>query len=153
MPVQYHTFVRVVVGAGSTGNRLYLLRNPSPVVVAKSQWIDLRSCHRVGAGRKPAEGIVRVADVEHVVGELRGRSGRAVPRDRERAVPRQQPVGIASETCPHVVQRDSRSEEHTSELQSHLNLVCRLLLEKKKKNRKRTKETDSMTAPARTRGQ
>src|SRR5260370_27894791 len=29
--------------------------------------------------------------------------------------------------------RLSRSEEHTSELQSHLNLVCRLLLEKKKK--------------------
>src|SRR5260370_28501805 len=28
-----------------------------------------------------------------------------------------------------------RSEEHTSELQSHLNLVCRLLLEKKKNNR------------------
>src|SRR6266480_506927 len=28
----------------------------------------------------------------------------------------------------------SRSEEHTSELQSHVNLVCRLLLEKKKKN-------------------
>src|SRR5260370_8098143 len=27
---------------------------------------------------------------------------------------------------------NSRSEEHTSELQSHLNLVCRLLLEKKK---------------------
>src|SRR5260370_19879178 len=30
---------------------------------------------------------------------------------------------------------DLRSEEHTSELQSHLNLVCRLLLEKKKKKR------------------
>src|SRR5260370_23184187 len=29
--------------------------------------------------------------------------------------------------------RKGRSEEHTSELQSHLNLVCRLLLEKKKK--------------------
>src|SRR5260370_32277865 len=28
----------------------------------------------------------------------------------------------------------ARSEEHTSELQSHLNLVCRLLLEKKKTN-------------------
>src|SRR5690242_20983493 len=27
----------------------------------------------------------------------------------------------------------ARSEEHTSELQSHVNLVCRLLLEKKKK--------------------
>src|SRR5207237_6130230 len=31
-----------------------------------------------------------------------------------------------------VVKGDARSEEHTSELQSHLNLVCRLLLEKKK---------------------
>src|SRR5260370_3582754 len=31
-----------------------------------------------------------------------------------------------------VLRRTSRSEEHTSELQSHLNLVCRLLLEKKK---------------------
>src|SRR5438477_9588227 len=30
-------------------------------------------------------------------------------------------------------ERDARSEEHTSELQSHVNLVCRLLLEKKKK--------------------
>src|SRR2546430_3395044 len=29
--------------------------------------------------------------------------------------------------------RDTRSEEHTSELQSQSNLVCRLLLEKKKK--------------------
>src|SRR2546422_7435083 len=31
-----------------------------------------------------------------------------------------------------------RSEEHTSELQSRLHLVCRLLLEKKKKNTTRT---------------
>src|SRR5207302_8015912 len=31
-----------------------------------------------------------------------------------------------------------RSEEHTSELQSRENLVCRLLLEKKKKNQKTT---------------
>src|SRR5207237_8931130 len=30
-----------------------------------------------------------------------------------------------------------RSEEHTSELQSHLNLVCRLLLEKKKEKYRR----------------
>src|SRR6266480_6439190 len=32
-----------------------------------------------------------------------------------------------------------RSEEHTSELQSHVNLVCRLLLEKKKKTNNKTK--------------
>src|SRR2546430_9595727 len=34
--------------------------------------------------------------------------------------------------------RSARSEEHTSELQSQSNLVCRLLLEKKKKPTKRT---------------
>src|SRR5438034_8029478 len=33
-------------------------------------------------------------------------------------------------------QERQRSEEHTSELQSHSDLVCRLLLEKKKKNNK-----------------
>src|SRR5260370_1752089 len=36
--------------------------------------------------------------------------------------------------APDDGERD-RSEEHTSELQSHLNLVCRLLLEKKKKKK------------------
>src|SRR4051812_49995280 len=34
-----------------------------------------------------------------------------------------------------------RSEEHTSELQSHVNLVCRLLLEKKKKKNATTPNT------------
>src|SRR5260370_20075030 len=34
------------------------------------------------------------------------------------------------------LQLELRSEEHTSELQSHLNLVCRLLLEKKKRSMK-----------------
>src|SRR4051812_49718735 len=35
----------------------------------------------------------------------------------------------------------ARSEEHTSELQSHVNLVCRLLLEKKKKKYNNNKDT------------
>src|SRR5438105_10949432 len=39
----------------------------------------------------------------------------------------------------------SRSEEHTSELQSRVDLVCRLLLEKKKK--KNTKKTTAATTP------
>src|SRR5436309_8414846 len=38
--------------------------------------------------------------------------------------------------------RRGRSEEHTSELQSRENLVCRLLLEKKKKN---TKKIESLS--------
>src|SRR5438270_13766300 len=41
-------------------------------------------------------------------------------------------VGRALERCAA-----DRSEEHTSELQSQSNLVCRLLLEKKKENKKR----------------
>src|SRR5260370_25024865 len=39
-----------------------------------------------------------------------------------------------------------RSEEHTSELQSHLNLVCRLLLEKKKKTQHSHTEQDYLSA-------
>src|SRR5438105_6853985 len=37
------------------------------------------------------------------------------------------------------IQISSRSEEHTSELQSRVDLVCRLLLEKKKKKKKKKK--------------
>src|SRR5438034_4694091 len=50
----------------------------------------------------------------------------------------------------HIVERrhkmnraERRSEEHTSELQSHSDLVCRLLLEKKKKKKKQTKAEKS----------
>src|SRR5690242_21303806 len=50
-----------------------------------------------------------------------GRSGGSTGGHRPR-----QPSGRLG-PCPV-----SRSEEHTSELQSHVNLVCRLLLEKKK---------------------
>src|SRR5438477_5491109 len=44
-----------------------------------------------------------------------------------------------------------RSEEHTSELQSHVNLVCRLLLEKKKENitRLTVSLVSSIAGPAR----
>src|SRR5256886_13226398 len=53
------------------------------------------------------------------------------------------PVGIGDERHPSVEHRQQgvqvprrrrRSEEHTSELQSQSNLVCRLLLEKKKRD-------------------
>src|SRR2546426_3435995 len=51
----------------------------------------------------------------------------------------QAPVGLGHDpeprSPPWPVQHLKRSEEHTSELQSPCNLVCRLLLEKKKNNR------------------
>src|SRR2546427_5171081 len=52
-------------------------------------------------------------------------------------------VDVSVESC------ESRSEEHTSELQSQSNLVCRLLLEKKKKKRKQ--HTQSQTVRCRKR--
>src|SRR5262249_61585558 len=46
---------------------------------------------------------------------------------------------------PLTCRRNARSEEHTSELQSLTNLVCRLLLEKKKRTRRQLMG-DDMTA-------
>src|SRR5690242_20766577 len=43
------------------------------------------------------------------------------------------PLAMAYYTVKLAEQENKRSEEHTSELQSHVNLVCRLLLEKKNK--------------------
>src|SRR5690242_21467852 len=56
---------------------------------------------------------------------LRSRRGHRAGR-----LPRQRTAAGRRRRRQH---RDLRSEEHTSELQSHVNLVCRLLLEKKKK--------------------
>src|SRR3712207_7077253 len=42
-------------------------------------------------------------------------------------------AGIYNDQCELVERLEARSEEHTSELQSRQYLVCRLLLEKKKK--------------------
>src|SRR5699024_11750731 len=44
-------------------------------------------------------------------------------------------VGIIDWVHPRALRKSLRSEEHTSELQSRFDLVCRLLLEKKKDNR------------------
>src|SRR2546422_3922370 len=50
--------------------------------------------------------------------------------------PRRLPIGrvVAAQHQGGALLRGLRSEEHTSELQSRLHLVCRLLLEKKKNN-------------------
>src|SRR2546430_7041800 len=63
------------------------------------------------------------------------RSGRPMKR-KERYIVRLDEVTITREGDCAVIQykEAGRSEEHTSELQSQSNLVCRLLLEKKKTN-------------------
>src|SRR2546422_5214271 len=45
------------------------------------------------------------------------------------------PVIFAEQHLGNLIRNVRRSEEHTSELQSRLHLVCRLLLEKKKKKK------------------
>src|SRR5260370_8238112 len=75
----------------------------------------------------------------------RGRLARAVHADHEQhgrgalvALGAQRPVHVLADLRDQLGPQQradldrSRSEEHTSELQSHLNLLCRLLLEKKK---------------------
>src|SRR5690554_7267994 len=60
--------------------------------------------------------------------QIRPRSGLAIKH------------GISIVNAPGTIDADyRRSEEHTSELQSRPHLVCRLLLEKKKKKNKKTK--------------
>src|SRR5437773_9475846 len=57
--------------------------------------------------------------------------GIAIEEDSSQAAA--QPIEQAAPDRGIVQHRQGRSEEHTSELQSHHDLVCRLLLEKKKK--------------------
>src|SRR2546422_5353984 len=62
-----------------------------------------------------------------------GRTGQRCPGNIYRQACRRSGYSLTGEEgC-----QGSRSEEHTSELQSRLHLVCRLLLEKKKKKKKR----------------
>src|SRR5690606_41784214 len=91
-----------------------------------------------GAGLDPPDGPVqrlRLRDVlqhqvvlERLVVHLLG--------DPERVDQMQQALLLAGESRATGAGGVERSEEHTSELQSRENLVCRLLLEKKKKKKK-----------------
>src|SRR3712207_7724008 len=57
--------------------------------------------------------------------------------DKEQKIARPRQIYTGERTRDYVpLEQRSRSEEHTSELQSRQYLVCRLLLEKKKKNNK-----------------
>src|SRR5256885_4353230 len=73
-----------------------------------------RALHRRRLDGRAAPARRRLLPGGHDEGRVRG-AGAALPRDQG-----------------HL--REARSEEHTSELQSPCNLVCRLLLEKKKQS-------------------
>src|SRR5437016_10201469 len=81
-------------------------------------------------GEFPGDDEPRAPDAAHGDHRLSGAARRGHHRTRER------PAAPAARS--HQGERPTfarRSEEHTSELQSLTNLVCRLLLEKKKKKK------------------
>src|SRR2546430_17401769 len=95
-------------------------------------------------------GVIALRSLASIVGPRRPRRTRGDGLERERHAGHHQHDAVArggdllvhdseevAETEPHRglgVHALARSEEHTSELQSQSNLVCRLLLEKKKIN-------------------
>src|SRR2546422_2946623 len=93
-----------------------LFRSAVPVLRPSSAVAPLDKRQPVDAGPRPLE-------LPHVLGPVP-----AAARHRDLVV-RASRQGIERPA----VESQRRSEEHTSELQSRLHLVCRLLLEKKKK--------------------
>src|SRR5699024_11926656 len=59
------------------------------------------------------------------------RTAKKVSKPGKRTIKASEKIVAADDEIPH---EDVRSEEHTSELQSRFDLVCRLLLEKKNKH-------------------
>src|SRR6266498_956077 len=114
----------------------------------ESRWRTPGSKHRAAGARsraprspaalRPDDATApphRQAPAQRTRARRRGSARASAPRSRRPA-----PAGAAAGACPRArVGRPAsdlslaRSEEHTSELQSRPHLVCRLLLEKKKK--------------------
>src|SRR2546426_7882714 len=82
-----------------------------------------------GVARRVPERVVQPLEPVEIGVDQRGRLELGLDVS---AVPVQHPLELPPVAEPR--QRVERSEEHTSELQSPCNLVCRLLLEKKKRS-------------------
>src|SRR5687768_17825769 len=92
--------------------------------------------YRTPDGQQRTRTFARKVDADHFLVEIEASKQRGSFVDPRRASP---PVGdwaddwlAAQADLSPTTRNRYRSEEHTSELQSRLHLVCRLLLEKKK---------------------
>ena len=103
-----------------------------------------------GGGSRALDAITSIPALERILGLRKNRRSQAelaqaridskkykslTYRDRMRALGRSKSIASQASSQiadPASVVENNRSEEHTSELQSRLHLVCRLLLEKKK---------------------
>src|SRR5438132_2370551 len=101
----------------------FLIMRPPPPRSTLFPYTTLFRSLGVNLSKRTAEQIVADASVDFD----------SFYRERSlRLAPDSGPLLIASVDGKGVPMVKSRSEEHTSELQSHSDLVCRLLLEKKK---------------------
>src|SRR5207249_11646537 len=118
-------------------------REPERLGEAGSHELDRRSEHQVGQAAT-GEQVARdtrpddVADPHQLGGCLREDGGPGVKAERlaRNVRPEREPGLQKLVHEPDAEGLKHRSEEHTSELQSRFDLVCRLLLEKKKKQSK-----------------
>src|SRR5690606_40791867 len=105
---------------------LFALHAPAPTATSTLSLHDALPISHVHPAGRRGSGATFLATggdgrAERPVGPLDGHERRFRDRDRARC-----------DACPGRLCHLRRSEEHTSELQSRENLVCRLLLEKKK---------------------
>src|SRR5437867_9446687 len=91
-------------------------------VIGAGRWAGM--AHIPGWKRSPLVDLAVICDIDR---------DKAEARAKEFNVP-----GVETDYQKVLSSGDIRSEEHTSELQSPYDLVCRLLLEKKKKKNKKT---------------
>src|SRR5690606_40435454 len=121
-------------------NSVYFLPTCHQSIVAPRYWVpgpgtalqsDLDRARRTRPGPETAIEHAHRRVPEHPEGPPRARGAEvhATAVIEDELMPATDPVCLA-------LRSEARSEEHTSELQSRENLVCRLLLEKKKKTRK-----------------
>src|SRR2546427_3807970 len=102
-----------------------MIRRPPRSTLFPSPTLS-RSHPRLLGQQVALPGVAARTRREHVVPPVR-----AAPRQRNQVVPGEA-LPVAQLLLVPLSRGGTRSEEHTSELQSQSNLVCRLLLEKKK---------------------
>src|SRR5260370_26568843 len=99
--------------------------------IAKGQHHRFRRCRAIVCRREPAPNSgTRAERSERAIGDFEALDLFGLGGSRDAGGTARPHADLLKRSV--LVSIGERSEEHTSELQSHLNLVCRLLLEKKK---------------------
>src|SRR5438034_8745249 len=108
-----------------------------PAVGRGASWVVALELSGAGAGAGASDSPA------HLCGTIKVPACVSIPVETDR-------LGRRTPPKTEVAGASTRSEEHTSELQSHSDLVCRLLLEKKKKKKNRKQQAEEHGEKAQT---